>query len=576
MTRARGAVAIGGGALLLLIFVHRFVVIELFVRRAGVPILLAAVVTLAAAGVGRVVRRDDDLPSNLVIGLPLLGAMSFLAALIRVELSAALLLWSAAVFLPFPKRNPGADPAQPPVLSVAFLTIAGACAFVLAQAPPSSLDELAYHLAVPKAWIAEGRAVELPLISHSYFPLGIESASLPLLTLSGGMEGGIASHFLHLLAAVATCVILFRFVARRASSQAAWLVTTAVATTPALAIIAGWSLVEWPLIGICLLLVDALDRGDDRTLGASLAAGLLTKYTFIPFALLALLAKRRWRVPPLALAGTVFFIRNAILTGNPFAPFFAIGAPHLSGYRGAPSIANYLFEGSFIDEAIGVGIVVFLFLARGATAWLLLGAGAGLFLLAPSSRVLLPFLVIPAAMTSFDDLTPRLRRAVTWLVMLAVSAQLALVVLFVDRTGTFDLLSGRQTDEHHLAQQRPSFASVAWLNSVLPPGARTLVVGLNETYWFSGRVRGAGNFDGDRVSRYLDAPTPEALRERLERDGITHVAVVAQRPATTVRRKLEERQTLLAPAARRNLAQLLDRFAASVASQGDATLFALR
>jgi hypothetical protein len=78
-----------------------------------------------------------------------------------------------------------------------------ACAFVAAQAPPSSLDELAYHLAVPHTWVLEGRAVALPLLSHSWFPLGIESADLPSLSLLGAIDGGIASHFLHLFAAIA-------------------------------------------------------------------------------------------------------------------------------------------------------------------------------------------------------------------------------------------------------------------------------------------------------------------------------------------------------------------------------------
>jgi hypothetical protein len=36
-------------------------------------------------------------------------------------------------------------------------------------------------------------------------------------------------------------------------------------------------------------------------------------------------------------------------------------------------------------------------------------------------------------------------------------------------------------------------------------------------------VRGS---DTARVSRYLDVSTPEALRERLRGDGISHVAVI--------------------------------------------------
>ena len=111
-------------------------------------------------------------------------------------------------------------------------------------------------------------------------PLGIESADLPLLTILGQVAGGIASHFLHLGAALAATAMLFRL------SRGNALALAAIVTTPALALIAGWSLVDWPLIGICAILVLALEDGDAATVSMAIAAGLLTKYTFVPFAIL--------------------------------------------------------------------------------------------------------------------------------------------------------------------------------------------------------------------------------------------------------------------------------------------------
>ncbi len=120
------------------------------------------------------------------------------------------------------------------------------CAFVAAQAPPSSLDELAYHLAVPHSWVLEGRAVELPLLSHSYFPLGIESADLLPLLLLGAADGGVASHFLHLFAAIAATLL----VARRTRS---WLATAAIVTTPRWPSPRDgrWSTGRWPVSSSC-------------------------------------------------------------------------------------------------------------------------------------------------------------------------------------------------------------------------------------------------------------------------------------------------------------------------------------
>ena len=80
-------------------------------------------------------------------------------------------------------------------------------------------------------------------------------------------------------------------------------------------------------------------------------------------------------------------------------------------------------------------------------------------------------------------------------------------------------------------------------------------------------MRGGGNFDGPRVSAYLEQPTPEALYAKLKGDGITHVAVVALPPPTTV---------ALSPGAQRMLAQTLDHYAAGVTSRGAATVFTLK
>ena len=124
---------------------------------------------------------------------------------------------------------------------------------------------------------------------------------------------------------------------------------------------------------------------------------------------------------------------------------------------------------------------------------------------------------------------------------------------------------------------RTSFTPVRALDAELPPGSRTLIVGLNETYWFTHQVRGGGNFDGPRISRYLEALTPEALFARLKRDGITHVAVMNIPVASNVAKKFEERDTYLTPSAQRTLAITLDHYAFNVSAPGsNAALFALR
>lgn len=555
-----------------LTLLDRFVLVELLVRRTAVPLLVAGVEALAMIGMGALVRRARhvSVPLDLLIGYPLFGTLLFLAAAMKVAvwtlvpllaIGAAIAVW----FLLRRFRDQQHRPAEgvPLHWAIVPVVLVLGCGFIAAQAPPSSLDELAYHLAVPHAWVLEGRALELPLLSHSYFPLGIESADLIPLALLGPVGGGLASHFLHWFAAIATTVLVAR-------ATRSWLLAAAVVTTPALAITAGWSLVDWPLAGLFVALYVAIENDDLDTASAATAAGLLTKYTFGPFALLAWALKRRipkWSV----LLGGVFFVRNLILTGNPVAPFFSGDAPHVSGYRDV-ALADYVFDGTFIDEALGASLLTLPAFAAGPVAIGTALLAIALFLLGPSSRILVPFLVVPAISAA-----PELRRRLLHvLVAIAVVVQTFLVVWLTAGSGTFALLAASTTEEEYLRRQRRSYATVEWLNTMLPPGSRTLVIGLGETYWFTRPVRGGGNFDGPRVSRYLDMPTPEALRERLRGDGITHVAVVTLPLATNVRQKREERMTTLAPRAQRMLAQTLDRYAATVIARPEVTLFPLR
>jgi hypothetical protein len=546
MKNAGRILAIAVAALLAFTFIDRFLLIELLAQRIGVPLLVAGTEALALIGAGFLARRmRGGAALNFVIGYPIFGAVCFLVGLLRINTwtMLPLLIIFAAVGVYSLK---GEKPERVPSIAIVVLVLG----FVAAQAPPSTLDEVAYHLAIPHTWVTEGRAIDLPLISHSYFPLGIESADVPLLTLLGAVSGGIASHFLHLFAAVAATMLI-----QRRTGDA--LLTAAIITTPALALTAGWSLVDWPLLGICVALLD------DDEVPPALAAGLLTKYTFIPFATIVLLVKRRFRgVAPAIAAGSLFFIRNLVLAHNPVAPFFGVDSPHVSAFREL-TLGTYIFDGRFIDESLGASLLMSFLSTGGLLALALIAAGIALWMLAPSARLLVPYFAVAAAQARLQS---RIMRVI---VAVAVAAQLFLAVFFVDRTEVFSLLSAKASDAQYLVKARPSFSDVVFIDTSLPPNARALLVGLNETYWFSHRVRGGGNFDGPRISRYLETPAPEALRARLTRDGITHIAVVS------AAQKREERQTNLTPAAQRSLVQLLDRYAANVTSKGDVTLFAL-
>lgn len=575
MRNVRGWVAIAIAALLLITFLDRFVLVEFLARRIGLSLLAAAANAIAITGAGFLARRfQRGLALNFAVGYPIFGTACFLVGTVKVNtltmaltlmafaIPGAIALWrEGRIRSEAPADSPGDGmPTGWDTFGWVAIAVVFVCGFVAAQAPPSSLDELSYHLAIPHTWVSEGRAIELPLISHSYFPLGIESADLPSIAFLGPLAGGIASHLLHLLAAIVATALL-----RRRSRSV--FVTAAIVATPALALTAGWSLVDWPLLAICLSFLD----DDEPTRIAALAAGLLTKYTFLPFAVVAIAITRRWRgLWPGLIAGSVFFVRNLMLTGNPIAPFLSANAPHVGGYR-TLTLASYIFDGRLIDESLGAALFALLPMIAGPLAIALLVTGALLWTTAPSARLLVPYFGVAATASRVGE--SRVLRAI---IALAIACQLLLVAYFVNRTSVFPLIAATTTDEEFLTRARPSFEKAAWIDAALPAESRTLVVGLNETYWFSHRVRGGGNFDGPRLSDYLDLPTPEALRERLRRDGITHVAVLSAPLQTNVAQKLEERQTRLSPGAQRSLAQTLDRFASTVNSRNGDVLFTLK
>jgi hypothetical protein len=554
----RRVVAFAVAAYLLLVFADRFVLVELLIRRTAIPFLLASAVGLACLGAGFLARRKREMAMNFAIGYPIFGTACFLVGCMKI---ATWTMWPlvvlfaiAGVWSLVEDSRPRLSLSVPPIAVIIVLILG----FIAAQAPPHSLDELAYHLAVPWSWVKEGRAIDLPLISHSYFPLGVESADLPLLAAAGATHGGIASHFLHLFAAIAAVALINdRFVA------------AAIASAPVLAVTAGWSLVDWNLLAVALALMRSLDEEDARSITAAVAAGMLTKYTFVPFVAIAIWKARKPAIIG-ALAGSVFYLRNLVLTTNPFAPFLTATAPHVAHYRGGAYLSDYVFDGRFIDESLGASLLGTSVATAGAAMWGLFALGIVLFLLAPSARILVPFFAVPASRAKLEWKPLRI------VIGIAIALQLLLIGFFLDRNGDFSTISGADDEASFLTRARPSYASIRAIDAALPADSRTLVVGLSETYWFAHRVRGAGNFDGPRISSYLDAPSAEALRERLRRDGITHIAIMNAAPATAVAKKIEERETALTPSAKRSMALMLDHYAAAVTQHQGSVLFALR
>src|SRR5947209_59046 len=86
MWNVRRIIAIIVAAYLLLVLIDRFVLVELFIRRVGIPILFALAASLACIGTGFLARRRrNGVALNFVIGYPIFGAICFLIGLIHIS-----------------------------------------------------------------------------------------------------------------------------------------------------------------------------------------------------------------------------------------------------------------------------------------------------------------------------------------------------------------------------------------------------------------------------------------------------------------------------------------------------------
>jgi len=592
------------------------------IERLALPLpfaLLTALAALGAGGAWRALRNTStdrslvySLAADLIVGLPLFGSIVFLIGTITTTPAAmaAVLFTFASLGVVNVVRTAQQiaarardTPASASLMAI-FVAFAGVTlvhVFAVALLPAFSLDEVAYHLTVVKSWVLEGRVVELPLLSHSYFPFGSEAAHLPLISLLGN-RGAIASHLVSLLVALAVIVTAFHFVRRRAGVNAGLLAAIALMATPAMAVTAGWTWNDWPLLGAVILLLDALDRDelDTSSIALAVAAGLLTKYTFVAPALALIAARvisaRKLESPLIrglaagGAIGSIFFLRNVLMTGNPFAPMFGALAPKVSHFRSGEgvlgSLRSYIFDPGIADESLGVTLLVLAVAGLSqmrvgnrrarlslVASWISLIA---LALTMPSSRILVPSLVVAALLgATLIDMSRR-RPAVALAVPLlfAAAIQLSIAIFYFDTLGSFAVFAGHSTEEQYL-ERLPFFQESAWADAQLPDDSRTLVVGLNSLFWFDHRVRGGGNFDGPRMSAYLERGSASDLRERVRRDGITHIAIFDR--GLMIRDALHrERATDLSPTAIVNLRALVNQFASPVREEGNRHLFSLR
>jgi hypothetical protein len=321
----------------------------------------AALVFLACTGAGasvlallRLIRRLDPaerLAWSFAIGIGVLGWTLFFpgvagwfgAGTIGAVCTAAA-LGNLLLFRPRPVPSAPARAAPAGTVTWALLaTMALVAGFDLieALAPPADADSVAYHFALPKQFLADGRITFVPRAATGAAPLLLH------MTYAAALEfGGETGLTLWTMASGWMAALMLYVVARRHLARD-WALAVALifATTPALAAGAGTGQVETRIALFALAgAVAVWDSGRLPPLRAALLAGLLAgfyagaKFMGLLFAAVAglVLLLRPRRVARavvfglgLGLAGFQWYLWSWIHTGDPTFPvlFHLFGLP---------------------------------------------------------------------------------------------------------------------------------------------------------------------------------------------------------------------------------------------------------
>jgi len=356
--------------------------VRILLQDALLPLAAAAALLALAVGLGRTLLRrlgvEEDGLLAFGLGLGAFASAVFLAGLSGFYgLAAFAVLGLASAWgLRGASWRP-ALPAGGPLLG-GLLAFCALHAFVIALAPATEWDVLAYHLALPELYLRAGRVLEAPWLLHSHWPHLLEA--LYGVPLALGMEGAAA--LLHAAACAALVYASYRCARERLGAQAAWLAAALLASQPVLLRFAGTAHSDGGFALFHLLACLALWSWEETGSRGRLAAGgLLSGFAAsakllgaVPTAALALwVLSRSWKRerslrPALlfaACAGAVvapWYLKSWLWAGDPFWPFLSGG---FDAYR-----QSNLFSGmSEAGLALRYGPQYLLVPAAGFAAW---------------------------------------------------------------------------------------------------------------------------------------------------------------------------------------------------------------
>lgn len=514
-------------------------------------------------------------PTGVLAGLALVGCARILTG--RREAAPAVPGADA-------RLAPGAGGAERVAASLFALLVGALFALLLLVAanPSPAWDAQAYHLTVPKLWLAAGRLVRVPLNVYSVWPLNFQ------LLYAGAMaaSGATLATLLHWGVALLLVVFLWRAAGGvlGGAVAAGLLLANEVVLFEARAAYADLALALACLVAFLLLeraLAGEISARAFLPAGVALgwaagakATGFLLAGTLGLFALglalrragpkRAFVAVGLGLVLPVALLLTPWLVRSALLTGNPFYPFLYswFGGPEWSAALGDRLVAwqrgigmgrgllDYLLLPWRVIVAGGEGYARFD--GRLGPLWLLAVPGA-LAAARRRPRVARPLAAAALLFALWAAGPQQLRFLIPALPLFALAAGRAVAAtsgrlrgshrrllawgLVALLGGTLWFASGRER-ERALRIGPPLLARGAAVrelavpplfrraDALLPADARLLLLNTNQGYYCPRPCLADSFYEASQIAFLLaGADTPEAAARRLGELGITHLVV---------------------------------------------------
>ncbi len=561
------------------------------------PLLISLGFVLSLCGIGvpliRVLIPKQDkwiqILTSLAFGIGLTGAMNFALGLLGYFDPLLFLLWTAtglSLFAIASTRWWRPEKIRISHSGWSALAFAILAAFLIQDipfvvAPEASTDSLAYHLLIPKMYLAAGKVYHLTLFVEAYYPSLVEYNYLPLLRLFDE----IVCKCWHFWIGIAVLILLAQIVRKAAPRSNSLLGPALFVSMPVAAIHIGWAWNDFlytlfVLLALFYLMQHHMTAPEQRSKNDFLLCGIMvglaswTKYTFVilflAMLLLMLWGSRKWKWDRrqywlfflgIGLVAPFWLFQNWKFTDNPTYPFlnrifqspdwtetadrhfhnalrrWEIQSWHWTTFFTFP--IHITLTPRLVDVHTGILPLVFipLLLRKSSSRGISLLKGyvvASLLVwlvIQTETRSILSTLAVLFAVASVA--LQEIEWSRTWhatAVMTLIGAATASNLFFTLLTTHYlfspvQYLLGKENKSQYLMRTADSQPSYHYLNT--QPGVeRVLLVGLHGPYYLN-RPFFFSSFSDPPIAEVLthEANTPEEIRQKIRRLGITHIVL---------------------------------------------------